>query len=448
MSNSPPADGAGTGRTAAGRTAVATLAGTTLEWYDFFLYGTAAALIFDKQFFPSLSPGAGTLAAFSTFAVGFVARPLGGLVFGHFGDRIGRRATLVVSLLLMGVGSTLIGAVPNYDAIGFWAPVLLVLLRVVQGIGLGGEGAGATLMSMEHAPAGKRNLYAGFPQMGTPAGLVLANVVFLTTNSVAGDATFTSWAWRIPFLLSFVLVAVGLLVRLRVTESPSFNRAVEQDEVVRFPLAEALRVGYRRLGLTLLAVVANSAVAYVFLVFTLSYGTKELDYKKKFLILGVTAASVIWFATIPFWTKVADRYGRRTMFVGGSVAILAWCVAFFPLLNTTRSLLALLALVGMGIIIPVTHCVQGAIIADTFPIHVRYSGSSLILQLGAILGGGLAPLISTALLDAGGSSTGVTWYLVGVCALSLAGAIALFRLVPEKAPEPAAEPPAQAVART
>ncbi|MFJ2231862.1 MFS transporter [Streptomyces halstedii] len=442
MSNPSPEETAGGAATAPGRTAVATLAGTTLEWYDFFLYGTAAALIFDKQFFPSLSPTAGTLAAFSTLAVGFVARPLGGLVFGHFGDRIGRKATLVVSLVMMGIGSTLIGAIPNYDSIGFWAPVLLVLLRIVQGIGLGGEGAGATLMSMEHAPKGKRNLYAGFPQMGTPAGLVLANIIFLVTNSLMGDNAFTSWGWRIPFLLSFVLVAVGLVIRLRVTESPSFNRVLEQDDVVRFPLAESFKVGFPRLGLTLLAVVANSAVAYVFMVFTLSYGTKNLPYDRQFLILSVTAAAVLWFATIPVWTKIADRYGRRAMFVGGSAAILAWCAVFFPLFDTGSDVLAVVALAGMGLIIPVTHCVQGAIIADTFPAHVRYSGSSLILQTGAILGGGLAPMISTALLGDGGSSTGVTWYLVTMCAISLGGAIALFRTVPG-GPATGNQPPAR-----
>lgn len=431
----------GSARTAS-RTAFATLAGTTLEWYDFFLYGTAAALIFNEQFFPSLSPAAGTLAAFSTFAVGFIARPLGGLVFGHYGDRIGRKAMLVVSLVLMGVGSTLIGAIPSYDSIGFWAPVLLVALRIVQGIGLGGEGAGATLMSMEHAPPGKKNLYAGFPQMGTPGGLVLANVLFLTTHAVLGDHAFTSWGWRIPFLLSFVLVAVGLLIRLRVTESPSFDRARAQNEVVRFPLAESLKVGFPRLSLTLLAVVANSAVAYVFMVFTLSYGSQHLDYDKQFLIACVTVSAVLWFATIPLWTKVADRHGRRTMFIAGSAAILLWCVAFFPLLDTGSPVLAVVALLGMGLIIPVTHCVQGSIIVDTFPVNVRYSGSSLILQTGAILGGGLAPMISTALLNSGGSSTGVTWYLVAICAVSLAGAVALFRLVPEGAPEPVRAPAA------
>ncbi|MEV5204596.1 MFS transporter [Streptomyces sp. NPDC053720] len=445
MNTSPHEEHSGGARATAGRTALATLAGTTLEWYDFFLYGTAAALIFNEQFFPSLSPAAGTLAAFSTFAVGFIARPLGGLVFGHYGDRIGRKATLVVSLVLMGIGSTLIGAIPSYDTIGFWAPVLLVALRIVQGIGLGGEGAGATLMSMEHAPPGKKNLYAGFPQMGTPGGLVLANVIFLVTNAVMGDHAFTSWGWRIPFLLSFVLVAVGLVIRLRVTESPSFDRVRAQDQVVRFPLAESMKVGFPRLALTLLAVVANSAVAYVFMVFTLSYGSQHLDYDKQFLIVSVTVAAALWFVTIPVWTKIADRHGRRTMFIAGSAAILVWCVAFFPLINTGNSALAVVALLGMGLIIPVTHCVQGSIIVDTFPVNVRYSGSSVILQGGAILGGGLAPMISTALLNSGGSSTGVTWYLVGICAVSLAGAVALFRLVPEGAPEPVRAAPAQAL---
>ncbi|BCN52254.1 MFS transporter [Prescottella equi] len=413
------------------RVAMATLAGTTLEWYDFFLYGTAAALIFNKQFFPSLSPTAGTLAAFSTFAVGFIARPLGGLVFGHFGDRIGRKATLVVSLVMMGIGSTLIGLIPNYDAIGVWAPILLVAMRVVQGIGLGGEGAGATLMSMEHAPAGKKNLYAGFPQMGTPAGLVLANGIFLTISSVMSDSAFASWGWRIPFVLSFVLVAIGLVIRLRVTESPSFTGIVENNAVSKFPLRESLKVGFPRLSLTLLAVLANSAVAYAFMVFSLSYGSQHLGYDKQFLILCVTAAAVLWFASIPVWTKVADKHGRRTMFIAGSAAILAWCIVFFPLLNTENSVIAVIAFLGMGLIVPVTHCVQGSIIADTFPAKVRYSGSSLILQSGAILGGGLAPMIATALLDATGSSVGVTWYLATVCAISLVGAIALFRVVPD-----------------
>lgn len=418
-------------RAARRRTAAAMLVGTTLEWYDFFLYGTAAALIFNKQFFPELSPTAGTLAAFSTFAVGFVARPVGGLVFGHFGDRIGRRKTLIVSLLMMGLASAAIGLIPNFDTIGFWAPVLLVVARVVQGIGLGGEGAGATLMSMEHAPVGKRNLFAGFPQMGTPAGLIVANIVFLSTSAILPSGAFESWGWRIPFLLSIALVAVGLAIRLHIEESPSFSRVAEDKGVARFPLREALDAGLPRLALTLCAVLANSAVAYVFMVFTLSYGTEQLDYNKDFLIACVSGAAVVWFVSIPYWTGVADRFGRRTMFVWGSLAILVWCIAFLPMLNTGSVVVAAMAFLGMGLIVPVTHSVQGAIIADTFPAAVRYSGTSLILQLGAILGGGLAPIISTALVGGAGGSAGVTVYLTVMCAISLAGALALFRRVPE-----------------
>ncbi|MGB6245805.1 MFS transporter [Gordonia sp. (in: high G+C Gram-positive bacteria)] len=410
------------------------LVGTTLEWYDFFLYGTAAALIFNKQFFPSLSPAAGTLAAFSTFAVGFIARPLGGVIFGHFGDRIGRRNTLIVSLLMMGIASTIIGLIPNYATIGVWAPILLVLLRVVQGFGLGGEGAGATLMSMEHAPADKRNLYAGFPQMGTPAGLVLANIVFLTTNAFMPTGAFDAWGWRIPFLLSAVLVVVGLAIRLHIEESPSFSRVVSHSKVESFPLREAMRVGFGRMGLTLGLMVANSAVAYVFMVFTLSYGTKQLDYNRSFLITCVSVAAVVWFATIPFWTGVADRSGRRNMFVGGSVALLIWCVVFLPMLNTGNELVAVIAFVVMGLIIPITHSVQGAIIADTFPAAVRYSGTSAVLQVGAILGGGLAPIISSALVGEAGGSAGVTVYMVVICAISVVSAIALFRMAPDQDP--------------
>lgn len=411
------------------RVASAMLVGTTLEWYDFFLYGTAAALIFNKQFFPDLSPAAGTLAAFSTFAVGFVARPIGGLIFGHFGDRIGRRNTLIVSLLMMGIASTLIGVVPNFGSIGVWAPVLLVVLRVVQGIGLGGEGAGVTLMSMEHAPADKRNLYAGFPQMGTPAGLVLANVVFLSTNALMPSAAFDSWGWRIPFLLSGVLVVVGLVIRLHVEESPSFANVVSHRALERFPLREAVRVGVGRMALTMGVMIANSAVAYVFMVFTLSYGSKQLDYNRNFLIVCVSVAAVIWFAMIPFWTGVADRNGRRTMFLGGSVALLVWCVAFLPMMDTGNAVVTVVAFVGMGLIVPVTHCVQGAIIADIFPAAVRYSGTSLVLQLGAIVGGGLAPIISSALVGDAGGSAGVTVYMVVVCVISLASATMLFRAV-------------------
>ncbi|MEU3225627.1 MFS transporter [Streptomyces sp. NPDC006976] len=431
------------------RVALATLSGTVLEGYDFFVYGTTSALIFNSQFFPSLSPTAGTLAAFSTFAVGFAARPVGGLVFGHFGDRVGRKATLVVSLLMMGIATTLIGLVPNFAVIGVWAPILLVLLRFVQGVALGGEMAGATLLSMEHAPDGRKNLFAGFPQMGTPAGLVLANVVILTTGAVMPDSAFNAWGWRIPFLLSAVLVVVGLFVRLRVAESPSFEAAVSRDHVVARPLAESLKVGFPRLTATLFAAVASGAVGYVFMVFSLSYGTSTVGFDRQFLVLCVTAAAAVWCCLIPFWTTVADRFGRRRMFLAGSVALLVAGCAFLPLMDSGSRAVTLVAFLLMGLVMPITHSVQGAIIADTFPVHVRYSGSSIVMQTGAIIGGGLAPMIALALQDATGSSLGVTFYVALISLVSLVAAVFMFRMPPasfaEPAPLPDREPQNQAV---
>ncbi|WP_280499667.1 MFS transporter [Nocardia cyriacigeorgica] len=412
------------------KVAAATLVGTTLEWYDFMLYGTASALIFGKQFFPSMSPAAGTLAAFTTFAVGFGARPLGGLLFGHFGDRIGRRATLVVSLILMGVSSTLIGVLPNYDSIGFWAPVLLVVLRLIQGVGLGGEGAGAVVFSMEHAPGGRLNRYASFPQMGTPAGLVLANAVFLGTSALMPEDAFLSWGWRIPFLLSATLVVVGLAVRLTITESAQYAALVRRGEIAAFPLREALRVGPVRLLLILGAAIATSAVVYIFMVFTLTYGTKSLGFSRDFLLSGVIVSSVLWCLTMPLWGALADRVGTARVFLAGTAALVVWSAVYFPLLNTGNAGVAYVALLGMGLALPVSHSVGGIIVAELFPPGVRYSGTSLIVQVSVILGGGLAPMIATALWTAGSSSLAVSVYAVGICALSLICTYVLFWMVP------------------
>lgn len=419
------------------RVALATTVGTTLEWYDFMLYGTASALIFSKQFFPTLSPAAGTLAAFATFAVGFGARPIGGLLFGHFGDRIGRRSTLVVSLVLMGISSTLIGLLPNYASIGFLAPVLLVALRLVQGIGLGGEGTGAVVLAMEHAPAGQLNRYASYPQMGTPAGVILANAAFLGTSALLPDDAFLGWGWRIPFLLSAILVVIGLAVRLTITETPAFTAAVQRGEVVDFPLRESLRVGPVRLLLILLAAVATSAVVYLFMAFTLTYGTKALGFSRDFLLLGVIVASVIWCATMPLWGALADRYGTHRIFTGGIAALVVWCAAYFPLLNIGSAVAIWIALLGMGVVLPIAHSVGGIVIAELFPPTVRYSGASLIVQASVALGGGCAPLIATALWTAGSSSAAVSWYAVAVCLLSLISAIVLFWGLPARRGEAA-----------
>ncbi|MBF6183738.1 MULTISPECIES: MFS transporter [Nocardia] len=415
------------------KVAAATLVGTTLEWYDFMLYGTAAALIFRGQFFPELSPAAGTLASFSTFAVGFGARPLGGLVFGHFGDRLGRRNTLVVSLLLMGIGSTLIGALPNYDSIGFWAPVLLVVLRLVQGIGLGGEGAGATVLAVEHAPRGRLNRYASFPQMGTPAGLILANAVFLGTSALLPEDAFTSWGWRIPFLLSMLLVAVGLAVRLAITESDAYTDLVHRGEISAFPLRDALRVGPARLLLILGAATATGAVVYLFMAFSLTYGTAQLGFDRDFLLAGVIAGSVLWCATMPVWGALGDRYGTHRVFLTGTAVLLVWSALYFPILNTGSRAAALLALLGMGLVLPVSHSVGGIIIAALFPPAVRYSGTSLIVQFSVMLGGGFAPLIATALWSAGSSSLPVTVYAIAICAMSLICTYVLYWRLPRPA---------------
>ncbi|WP_433206000.1 MFS transporter [Nocardia sp. CA-107356] len=415
------------------KVALATLIGTTLEWYDFMLYGTASALIFSKQFFPTLSPAAGTLATFSTFAVGFGARPIGGVLFGHYGDRIGRKTTVVVSLILMGVSTTLIGAIPTYDSIGFWAPALLVALRLVQGIGLGGEGAGAVVLSMEHAPRGRLNRYASFPQMGTPAGLVLANGIFLGASALLPESAFLSWGWRIPFLLSAILVLVGLWVRLGITESADYAARIQRGEIATFPLRDALRVGPVRLLLILFAAIATSAVVYIFMAFTLTYGTRTLGFTRDFLLLGVIMASLVWAATMPLWGSLADRLTTRRVFLAGTAALTVWCAAYFPLLNTGNKALVLLALLGMGVTLPISHSVGGIIVAELFPASVRYSGTSLIVQTSVILGGGLAPLIATALWTAGSTSTAVSCYIVALCAVSTISTAVLYWALPSPA---------------
>ncbi|WP_051165416.1 MFS transporter [Nocardia testacea] len=410
--------------------AIASLIGTTLEWYDFFLYGTAAALVFNKQFFTTMSPTGGTLAAFATFAVGFFARPLGGIIFGHFGDRVGRRATLVVSLLTMGLASMLIGVIPTYATIGIWAPILLALLRLMQGIGLGGETSGAVLMSVEHAPAGRSNFFGGFPQMGVPAGLVLANLVYFIAATLSSDDAFTGWVWRIPFLLSGLLIVVGLIIRLRITESPRFSAVQEQSEIIAVPGWAALSKYWPQIIATVLMVTAASTCSYVFTVFSLSYGSQDLLMNREVLLLFITCGSLIWMASIPFWSRAADRYGRRRVFMFGSVALLAAAVVYFPILNQGTLVTAAAAFLCMALTTPISHALQGSVMAAVFPPAMRYSGMGIILGLGSMIGG-TAPLIASALFALNGTTALITGYLVVVCVLSLGAAHTLFRTAPQ-----------------
>ncbi|GAA3429487.1 MFS transporter [Streptosporangium sandarakinum] len=414
-------------RQAARRVSWAAFIGTTIEWYDFFLYGTAAALIFNKQFFPAMDPVAGSIAAFGTMTVGFLARPLGGVIFGHFGDRIGRRNTLVVSLMIMGLGTTLIGLLPTYSSIGIWAAVLLVVMRIAQGVGLGGELGGAVVLTMEHAPKGRRGLFGAFPMMGTPAGMLCANLVFLGTSSLLGEESFTAWGWRVPFLLSVVLVGIGLYLRLRIEESPDYANLVERRKPVRLPVAIVLRDHWRQVLHTIGVIVGNSSVAYIFMVYILNYGEAEVGLSRTFLLTCVIGGAAVWLATAPLWAHLGDRHGLRALFSWGSVVLLAGTVAFLPIVNTGNTTLIAVFMVAMGAVLAVTHAPQGTLTAGFFPVAIRYSGTSVAYQLASLLGGGITPLIAASLFAATGTSLSITGYLTAVTVISLVSALVIPR---------------------
>jgi metabolite-proton symporter len=404
---------------AARRVALASAVGTTIEWYDFFIYGTAAALVFGPQFFSSTSPLAGTLAAFATFAVGFVARPLGGIVMGHFGDRIGRKSMLVWSLMLMGAATFGIGLLPTYAQIGAWAPLLLVLLRFAQGFALGGEWAGAVLMSVEHAPQSRRGLFGSFVALGLPLGIILSNLVFLLVTSVATEAQFTGWAWRIPFLASAAMVAVGLFVRLRVEESPLFAELRRAGTERRLPLVDVMRRNARTVILATGSYVGIGGLGYLVIVYFVSYANRVLGLPLPTVLGLVLGAAVVLAASIVAFGTWSDRLGRRRVMGWGCAALVAWSFVFFPLADTGSVPAIALSLVVMMTLQGAYLGPQPAVFAELFDTGVRYSGASLSLQLGTILGGGLAPFVATALHGVAGASWPVTVYAVGLAATSL-----------------------------
>jgi metabolite-proton symporter len=396
----------------------ASFIGTAVEWYDFFVYGNAAALIFGAKFFPSLSPLAGSLAAFSTFTVGFLARPLGGVFMGHFGDQIGRKSMLVASLMIMGVATFLIGLLPTYAQIGVWAPILLVALRFIQGLGVGGEWGGAVLIAVEHAPSHRRGFYGSFPQMGVPAGIILSNLVFLSLSKFLTREQFDSWGWRVPFLLSSALVAVGLYVRFQLEDSPMFKEVTQTRDYARIPIAELLHRHWRKVLLASLAFIASTTVGYIVLVYILSYGTTTLGMSRNSVILMVLLASVLQLVMIPALSALSDRLGRRRVFMTGAIASAAWAVPFFMLLDTRDPWLMLLSLSVAVTFVSAMYGPQGAIAAELFPTLVRYSGASVACQISSILGGGLAPTVAVALFAATGNSLSIAIYVAGVCVVS------------------------------
>jgi MFS transporter, MHS family, shikimate and dehydroshikimate transport protein len=383
--------------------AAASFIGTTIEWYDFFLYGTAAALVFNKLFFPKSVPSTGTLLALATYGVGFAARPVGGILFGHFGDRIGRKSMLVLSLLIMGIATFLIGAMPTYNAIGVWAPIILVVLRLAQGLGVGGEWGGAVLMAVEHSPPGRRGFFGSWPQMGVPAGLFLSTVVFLFFQSITNDQQFLSWGWRIPFLLSIVLVAVGLFIRLRIMESPAFQRVKETRTEAPMPILDVLRKYPKQVLLAMGMRIAENGTFYILTVFVLVYGNEHLKLVKSTVLWGVVIAAFIGLFTIPFYGALSDRVGRRPLYLGGALFSLLFAFPFFWLMNTKTHVLIWLAVVlGVNVGHDLMYGPQAAYFAELFGTRVRYSGASLGYQLASVIAGGFAPLIAAALLQASG----------------------------------------------
>ncbi|SEL93347.1 MFS transporter [Nonomuraea pusilla] len=414
-------------RQAARRVSRAAFIGTAIEWYDFFLYGTAAALVFNKQFFPAMDPVAGSIASFGTMTVGFLARPLGGIVFGHFGDRIGRRNTLVASLLIMGIGTTLIGVLPTYSSIGVWAAVLLVVMRIAQGIGLGGELGGAVVLTMEHAPKGRRGLFGAFPMMGTPAGMLCANAVFLGTSSLLGEQAFMAWGWRVPFLLSIVLVAVGLYLRLRIEESPDYADLVERRKPVKLPIAVVLRDHWREVLHTIGVIIGNSALAYIFMVYILGYGQSAAGLSRTFLLTCVIGGAAVWLVTAPLWAHLGDKAGLRAVFTWGSVVLLAGALAILPVINTGNTTLIAMFMLVMGAVLAMTHAPQGTLTASFFPVAIRYSGTSVAYQLASLLGGGITPLVAASLFASSGTSLSITAYLAVVTFISLVAALVIPR---------------------
>jgi metabolite-proton symporter len=403
---------------------LASAVGSALEWYDFFIYGTAAALVFGDLFFPKADPSVATLLAFATFGVGFFARPFGGLIFGRLGDRIGRKPVLVITLLLVGSGTFLIGLLPTYETAGVWAPVLLVALRLVQGFGAGAEYGGAVIMAVEHAPPGKRGLFGSWAAIGVTAGNLLAAAVFAVFSSLPKE-DFLSWGWRVPFLLSIVLIAFGFYIRARVAETPVFSEIAAHNKAARSPVREALRTHPREFIVVVGARLAENGLGYLFPVFTLNYMTRTLGMQKSMVLGGIMTAYVISLLTIPFFSSLSDRIGRRPVYLGGALFSAALAIPFFMMVETGTPAFVWLALVlALAVGVAAMFGPQAAYFAELFGARLRYTGFAFARELGSILAGGPAPFIAAALLLWAGNKP---WAVAGyIIVLSLLTALAVY----------------------
>lgn len=398
------------------RAVIASTIGTAIEWYDFFLYSTVTGLVFAKLFFPHSDPWVGTLEAFAIYAVGFAARPVGAAIFGHYGDRVGRKSTLIATLLLMGLATAAVAVVPTYASIGIWGAVILTVLRFIQGVGVGGEWGGSVLMSMEWARNDRsRGLIASWPQFGVPCGLFLANLAVLVFSQMAGDQ-FLAWGWRIPFALSIILVGVGLYIRLGILETPVFSRLVAERQVDRTPMLTVIREYPKEILLSAFARMSEQAPFYIFTAFVFSYGIGTLHVSRDFLLTAVLSASVLSFVSIPLCGHISDQIGRKNMYMLGAAVTGIFGFVYFAMLNTGSLTIIFLAIILSLIPHDMQYGPQAALIAESFTGRLRYSGSSLGYQLASVIAGGPAPLIATWLYGTFHSATAIAIY-IAICAV-------------------------------
>ena len=400
------------------RVAIASFIGTTIEWYDFFLYGTASALVFGRLFFPNYDPLTGTLAAFGTYAVGFAARPIGGIVCGHYGDKIGRKSMLILTLLIMGIATFLIGCLPTYNQIGIWAPILLVVLRLAQGFGVGGEWGGAVLMAVEHSPRGRRGFYGSWPQIGVPAGLLLSTIIFGGISKLPEQALL-SWGWRVAFLLSFVLVGVGVFIRIALAEPPAFAEIKRSGGASRMPILDAIREHPTNVLLAMGARLVENGSFYLYTVFVLTYATlPRFGFSRSWVLAAISIAATIQLVAMPAFGALSDRLGRRPVYLFGAICTGLFAFPFFWLIETTNTGLMVLAIVLALVLHAAMYGPQASFFSELFGTRVRYSGASLGYQLASVIAGGLSPLIATGLLRRYDASWPIALYVVGLAAVT------------------------------
>jgi metabolite-proton symporter len=416
------------------KVALTSLAGTSIEWYDFFLYGAAAALIFPKAFFPEATPAMALILSFGTFAAGFIARPVGGIIFGHFGDRIGRKKTLIIALLLMGISSTMIGLLPTYAMIGIAAPILLTVLRFAQGIAIGGQWGGAMLLVTESAPADKRGYYGAFAQAGAPVGVILANLALIITSSLVSEDFFLTWGWRIPFIASVILIGISLYIQLNLEDTKAFkeletsNREKQEAEaaktIIRSPILEALRKYPKRIVLAAGAFLSVQVTFYILIAFLLAYGVASAEMSRDDMLTAILISAAVMVPLQFMFSAYSDRHGRRGIFMLGAGLTAVWAFIIFPLVDTGNFYLIVLAITGGLTFLAMMYGPQAAFFTELFSTEVRYSGASLGYQLGAIIGGAFAPMIAVTLW----TEYGIFWVSVYIAFASLLALLSVFML--------------------